>query len=86
MRFSFRAAAFARRVFLTRNELIRKPGHVGKKTHSCTTWNSRIAKNLPELAGKLPSNRPKTLWWPLFAGPYLTSPSSDSRESGTLQK
>uniref|UniRef100_A0A2N9FXM8 Uncharacterized protein n=1 Tax=Fagus sylvatica TaxID=28930 RepID=A0A2N9FXM8_FAGSY len=39
------------RVFLTRNKLILKPGHVGKKTHSCTTWNSRIAKNLPGLAG-----------------------------------
>uniref|UniRef100_A0A2N9FBT0 Uncharacterized protein n=1 Tax=Fagus sylvatica TaxID=28930 RepID=A0A2N9FBT0_FAGSY len=39
------------KVFLTRNKLIRKPGHVGKKTHSCTTWNSRIAKNLPGLAG-----------------------------------
>uniref|UniRef100_A0A2N9ELR4 Uncharacterized protein n=1 Tax=Fagus sylvatica TaxID=28930 RepID=A0A2N9ELR4_FAGSY len=39
------------RVFLTRNKLICKPGHVGKRTHSCTTWNSRIAKNLPGLAG-----------------------------------
>uniref|UniRef100_A0A2N9FK85 Uncharacterized protein n=1 Tax=Fagus sylvatica TaxID=28930 RepID=A0A2N9FK85_FAGSY len=52
------------RVFLTRNKLIREPGHVGKKTHSCTTWNSRIAKILPGLAGiligKLPSNGPKT--------------------------
>uniref|UniRef100_A0A2N9HE27 Uncharacterized protein n=1 Tax=Fagus sylvatica TaxID=28930 RepID=A0A2N9HE27_FAGSY len=38
-------ATLARRVFLTRNKLIHKPGHVGKKTHSCTTWNSRIAKN-----------------------------------------
>uniref|UniRef100_A0A2N9ES27 Uncharacterized protein n=1 Tax=Fagus sylvatica TaxID=28930 RepID=A0A2N9ES27_FAGSY len=34
------------RVFLTRNKLICEPGHVGKKTHPCTTWNSRIAKNL----------------------------------------
>uniref|UniRef100_A0A2N9FH09 Reverse transcriptase domain-containing protein n=1 Tax=Fagus sylvatica TaxID=28930 RepID=A0A2N9FH09_FAGSY len=34
------------RVFLTRNKLIREPGHVGKKTHSCMTWNSRIAKIL----------------------------------------
>uniref|UniRef100_A0A2N9HY65 Uncharacterized protein n=1 Tax=Fagus sylvatica TaxID=28930 RepID=A0A2N9HY65_FAGSY len=78
------------RVFLTRNKLIREPGHVGKKTHSCTTWNSRIAKNLSGPAGipigKLPSNGPKTLRWPLFAGPYLTSPSSDFRKSGTLQK
>uniref|UniRef100_A0A2N9EWL6 Tf2-1-like SH3-like domain-containing protein n=1 Tax=Fagus sylvatica TaxID=28930 RepID=A0A2N9EWL6_FAGSY len=41
------------RVFLTRNKLICKPGHVGKKTHSCTTWNSRIAKILPGLAGIL---------------------------------
>jgi hypothetical protein len=36
--------------------------------------------------GKLPSNGPKTPRWTLLAGPYLTSPSSDSRESGTLQK
>uniref|UniRef100_A0A2N9GMW6 Uncharacterized protein n=2 Tax=Fagus sylvatica TaxID=28930 RepID=A0A2N9GMW6_FAGSY len=53
------------RVFLTRNKLIHKPGHVGKKTHSCTTWNSRIAKILSGqagiLIGKLPSNGPKTL-------------------------
>uniref|UniRef100_A0A2N9FC02 Uncharacterized protein n=1 Tax=Fagus sylvatica TaxID=28930 RepID=A0A2N9FC02_FAGSY len=34
------------RVFLTRNKLIREPGHVRKKTHSCMTWNSRIAKIL----------------------------------------
>uniref|UniRef100_A0A2N9ESI3 Uncharacterized protein n=1 Tax=Fagus sylvatica TaxID=28930 RepID=A0A2N9ESI3_FAGSY len=65
------------RVFLTRNKLIHKPGCVGKKTHSCTTWNSRIAKNLSGsagiLIGKLPSNGPKTLRWPLFAEPYLTS-------------
>uniref|UniRef100_A0A2N9H4M6 Uncharacterized protein n=1 Tax=Fagus sylvatica TaxID=28930 RepID=A0A2N9H4M6_FAGSY len=78
------------RVFLTRNKLICKPRHVGKKTHPCTTWNSRIAKNLPGLAGipigKKSSNGPKTPRWPLFAGPYLTSPSSDFRKSGTLQK
>uniref|UniRef100_A0A2N9G8Q9 Uncharacterized protein n=1 Tax=Fagus sylvatica TaxID=28930 RepID=A0A2N9G8Q9_FAGSY len=78
------------RVFLTRNKLIYKPGHVGKKTHSCTTWNSRIAKNLPGLAGipigKLPSNGPKTPRWPLFAGPYLTSPSSDFPQIRNLAK
>uniref|UniRef100_A0A2N9I5F5 Uncharacterized protein n=1 Tax=Fagus sylvatica TaxID=28930 RepID=A0A2N9I5F5_FAGSY len=34
------------KVFLTRNKLICEPGHIGKKTHPCTTWNSRIAKNL----------------------------------------
>uniref|UniRef100_A0A2N9H6Q9 Uncharacterized protein n=1 Tax=Fagus sylvatica TaxID=28930 RepID=A0A2N9H6Q9_FAGSY len=34
------------RVFLTRNKLICEPGHIGKKDTSCTTWNSRIAKNL----------------------------------------
>uniref|UniRef100_A0A2N9FKK4 Uncharacterized protein n=1 Tax=Fagus sylvatica TaxID=28930 RepID=A0A2N9FKK4_FAGSY len=77
------------RVFLTRNKLICEPGHIGKKTHSCTTRNSRIAKNLSGPAGipigKLPSNGPKTPRWPLFAGPYLTSPSSDFRKSGTLQ-
>uniref|UniRef100_A0A2N9GWX2 Uncharacterized protein n=1 Tax=Fagus sylvatica TaxID=28930 RepID=A0A2N9GWX2_FAGSY len=77
------------RVFLTRNKLIREPGHVRKKTHSCMTWNSRIAKILSGqagiLIGKLPSNGPKTLRWPLFAEPYLTSPSSDFRKPGTLQ-
>uniref|UniRef100_A0A2N9G3H5 Uncharacterized protein n=1 Tax=Fagus sylvatica TaxID=28930 RepID=A0A2N9G3H5_FAGSY len=71
------------RVFLTRNKLILEPGHVGKETHSCTTWNSRIAKNLPGLAGipigKMSSNGPKTPQWPLFARQYLTSPSSDSQ-------
>uniref|UniRef100_A0A2N9H9E9 Aminotransferase-like plant mobile domain-containing protein n=1 Tax=Fagus sylvatica TaxID=28930 RepID=A0A2N9H9E9_FAGSY len=77
------------RVFLTRNKLICEPGHIGKKTHSCTTRNSRIAKNLSGPAGipigKLPSNGPKTPRWPLFAGPYLTSPSSDFCKSGTLK-
>uniref|UniRef100_A0A2N9FY00 Uncharacterized protein n=1 Tax=Fagus sylvatica TaxID=28930 RepID=A0A2N9FY00_FAGSY len=57
-------ACTVEKVFLTRNKLIHKPGHVGKKTHSCTTWNSRIAKNLSGsagiLIGKLPSNGPKT--------------------------
>uniref|UniRef100_A0A2N9FNW3 Uncharacterized protein n=1 Tax=Fagus sylvatica TaxID=28930 RepID=A0A2N9FNW3_FAGSY len=77
------------RVFLTRNELIREPGHVGKKTHSCMTWNSRIAKILPGLAGitigKLSSNGPKTPRRPLFVEPYLADPRSDSHKSGTLQ-
>uniref|UniRef100_A0A2N9EJQ4 Uncharacterized protein n=1 Tax=Fagus sylvatica TaxID=28930 RepID=A0A2N9EJQ4_FAGSY len=57
-------ACTVEKVFLTRNKLICEPGHVGKKTHSCTTWNSRIAKNLSGsagiLIGKLPSNGPKT--------------------------
>uniref|UniRef100_A0A2N9GHY3 Uncharacterized protein n=1 Tax=Fagus sylvatica TaxID=28930 RepID=A0A2N9GHY3_FAGSY len=52
------------RLALTRNKLICEPGHIGKKTHPCTTWNSRIAKNLSGPAGipigKLPSNGPKT--------------------------
>uniref|UniRef100_A0A2N9FXP3 Uncharacterized protein n=1 Tax=Fagus sylvatica TaxID=28930 RepID=A0A2N9FXP3_FAGSY len=39
-------ACTVEKVFLTRNKLICEPGHIGKKTHSCTTWNSRIAKNL----------------------------------------
>uniref|UniRef100_A0A2N9F750 Aminotransferase-like plant mobile domain-containing protein n=1 Tax=Fagus sylvatica TaxID=28930 RepID=A0A2N9F750_FAGSY len=55
------------RVFLTRNKLICEPGHIGKRTHPCTTWNSRIAKNLSGPAGipigKLPSNGPKTPRW-----------------------
>uniref|UniRef100_A0A2N9HPP3 Uncharacterized protein n=1 Tax=Fagus sylvatica TaxID=28930 RepID=A0A2N9HPP3_FAGSY len=63
------------RVFLTRNKLICEPGHIGKRTHPCTTWNSRIAKNLSGSAGipigKLPSNGPKTPRWTLLAGPYL---------------
>uniref|UniRef100_A0A2N9H4X8 Uncharacterized protein n=1 Tax=Fagus sylvatica TaxID=28930 RepID=A0A2N9H4X8_FAGSY len=77
-------------VFLTRNKLICEPGHIGKKTHPCTTWNSRIAKNLSGSAGipigKLPSNGPKTPRWPLFAGPYLTSPSSDFPRIRNLAK
>uniref|UniRef100_A0A2N9HA82 Uncharacterized protein n=1 Tax=Fagus sylvatica TaxID=28930 RepID=A0A2N9HA82_FAGSY len=60
------------RVFLTRNKLICEPGHIGKRTHPCTTWNSRIAKNLSGLAGipigKLPSNGPKTPRWTLLRG------------------
>uniref|UniRef100_A0A2N9G6M2 Uncharacterized protein n=1 Tax=Fagus sylvatica TaxID=28930 RepID=A0A2N9G6M2_FAGSY len=42
------------RVFLTRNKLICEPGHIGKRTHPCTTWNSRIAKNL---SGSQPESR-----------------------------
>uniref|UniRef100_A0A2N9FV59 Uncharacterized protein n=1 Tax=Fagus sylvatica TaxID=28930 RepID=A0A2N9FV59_FAGSY len=38
-------ACTVKKVFLTRNKLICEPGHIGKKTHPCTTWNSRIAKN-----------------------------------------
>uniref|UniRef100_A0A2N9EHY7 Retrotransposon Copia-like N-terminal domain-containing protein n=1 Tax=Fagus sylvatica TaxID=28930 RepID=A0A2N9EHY7_FAGSY len=57
--------ALARRIFLAHNKLIREPGHVGKKTCSCTVWNSRIAKTFPGLAGiltgKMPSDGPKTL-------------------------
>uniref|UniRef100_A0A2N9HCA1 Uncharacterized protein n=1 Tax=Fagus sylvatica TaxID=28930 RepID=A0A2N9HCA1_FAGSY len=43
-------ACTVEKVFLTRNKLIREPGHVGKKTHPCTTWNSRIAKILSGLS------------------------------------
>jgi hypothetical protein len=53
----------ARRVFLTHNKLIRKPGCVGKRTRSCTTWNSWIIETFPGLAGilagKMPSDGPK---------------------------
>uniref|UniRef100_A0A2N9EIT2 Uncharacterized protein n=1 Tax=Fagus sylvatica TaxID=28930 RepID=A0A2N9EIT2_FAGSY len=74
--FSTDVATLAHRVFLTRNKLICEPGHIGKRTHPCTTWNSRIAKNLSGSAGipigKLPSNGPKTPRWTLLAGPYLT--------------
>uniref|UniRef100_A0A2N9GU02 Uncharacterized protein n=1 Tax=Fagus sylvatica TaxID=28930 RepID=A0A2N9GU02_FAGSY len=60
-------ACTVKKVFLTRNKLICEPGHIGKKTHPCTTWNSRIAKNLSGPAGipigKLPSNGPKTPRW-----------------------
>ena len=51
MRFFFRAAAFARRVFLTRNKLIFEPGCVGKVTTPATTWNSRFAKGISRLTG-----------------------------------
>uniref|UniRef100_A0A2N9HA16 Uncharacterized protein n=1 Tax=Fagus sylvatica TaxID=28930 RepID=A0A2N9HA16_FAGSY len=51
------------RVFLTHNKLIRKPGHVGKRTRSCMVWNSQIAKMFPGLAGifagKMPSDGQK---------------------------
>uniref|UniRef100_A0A2N9HYU6 RNase H type-1 domain-containing protein n=1 Tax=Fagus sylvatica TaxID=28930 RepID=A0A2N9HYU6_FAGSY len=39
------------KVFLTRNKLICEPGHIGKKTHPCTTWNSRIARIYQEFIG-----------------------------------
>ena len=51
MHFSSRTAAFARRVFLTRNKLIREPGCVGKLTNPATTWNSRFAESIPSLTG-----------------------------------
>ena len=88
--FSTGVATLARRVFLARNKLIREPGCVGKKTRACTTCNSQIVKPFPGLAGiltgKMPSERPKTLRWPLFVGPYLSAPSSVSRNSETLQE
>ena len=49
MRFSSRTAAFARRVFPTRNKLIFEPGCVGKVTTPATTWNSRFAKSISRL-------------------------------------
>ena len=51
MRFSSRTAAFARRVFPTRNKLIFEPGCVGKVTTPATTWNSRFAKSISRLIG-----------------------------------
>ena len=51
MHFFFRAAAFARRVFPTRNKLIFEPGCVGKVTTPATTWNSRFAKSISRLTG-----------------------------------
>ena len=50
-RFSSRTAAFARRVFPTRNKLIFEPGCVGKITTPATTWNSRFADSIPCLTG-----------------------------------
>jgi hypothetical protein len=83
-------AALAHRVFLARNKLIREPGHIGKKTYSCTMWNSQIVKTFSGLAGilirKMPSERPKTLRRPLFAGPYLSAPSLVSCNSKTLKE
>ena len=83
-------AELAHRVFLTHNELICEPRCVGKRTCSDTTWNSRLVNIFPGLAGisigKMPSDGPKTPRWPLFAGPYLSSPNSVSRESKTLRK
>ena len=51
MHFFFRAAAFARRVFPTRNKLNFEPGCVGKVTTPATTWNSRFAKSISRLTG-----------------------------------
>ena len=51
MRFFFRAVAFARRVFSTRNKLIFEPGCVGKVMTPATTWNSRFAKSISRLTG-----------------------------------
>ena len=51
MRFSSRTAAFARRVFLTRNKLILEPGYVGKIMTPAMTWNSRFAESIPRLTG-----------------------------------
>ena len=57
---------------------------------ACTTWNSRIVKIFPGLAGiftgKMPSDGPKTLRRPLLVGPYFSSPNSVSREPRTLRK
>uniref|UniRef100_A0A2N9GPE1 Uncharacterized protein n=1 Tax=Fagus sylvatica TaxID=28930 RepID=A0A2N9GPE1_FAGSY len=49
--FFSRTAAFARRVFPARNELIREPGCVGKIMTPATTWNSRFADSIPRLTG-----------------------------------
>ena len=50
---------------ISHNELIHKPRYVGKRTCSNTTWNSRIVKIFPGLAGitigKMVSDGPKTL-------------------------
>ena len=51
MLFSSRTAAFARKVFPTRNKLIHEPGYVGKITTLAMTWNSRLAENIPRLTG-----------------------------------
>uniref|UniRef100_A0A2N9GB22 DUF4283 domain-containing protein n=1 Tax=Fagus sylvatica TaxID=28930 RepID=A0A2N9GB22_FAGSY len=48
--FFSRTAAFARRVFPTRNKLIRE-GCVGKMMTPATTWNSRFADSIPRLTG-----------------------------------
>ena len=51
MRFPSRTTAFARRVFPTRNKLIREPGCIGNITTPATTWNSRFAESIPRLTG-----------------------------------
>ena len=83
-------AVLAHRFFPNCYNLICKSINLRKRTRLDTTCNSRIAKIFPCLAGisigKLPSGEPKTLWWPLFTGPYLSSPSLISCKSGTLRK
>ena len=41
-------------------------------------------QNFPRSSRNL--DRKIALWWPLFVGPYLSSPNSVSRKSGTLKK
>uniref|UniRef100_A0A2N9FGU4 Uncharacterized protein n=1 Tax=Fagus sylvatica TaxID=28930 RepID=A0A2N9FGU4_FAGSY len=86
----FEDSALAHRFFPTRCNAIRKSITLRERRCSDTTCNSRIAKIFPGLAeiaiGKTFSGEPKTLRWPLFAGPYQSSPSSVSRKSRTLRK
>ena len=88
--FSPGEVAFALRFFLIHYDLICKSTTLRKRTCSNMTYSSRIAKILLDQAGistgKQPSGEQKTLRRPLFAGPYLASPSSTSRKSTTLRK
>uniref|UniRef100_A0A2N9F9E8 Uncharacterized protein n=1 Tax=Fagus sylvatica TaxID=28930 RepID=A0A2N9F9E8_FAGSY len=72
--FSSLTTAFARRVFLTHNELIHEPRCVRKMSTPATSCNSRFAGGFPRLAGILPENRTKTTPTPQLPG-EITLPS-----------
>ena len=88
--FSPGEVAFVLRFFPTHSNLIRKSRTLRKRTRSDVTCNSRITDFFTGQAGisirKQPSDIGKTPRRPLFAGPYLSSPSSTSRKVHNFRK
>ena len=66
--FFSRTAAFARRVFPTRNKLIHEPGCIGKITTPATTCNSRFAGSIPHSTGIFTGKHTKTAPAPRLPG------------------